>query len=144
MSQIIPNLWIASLEDVKSHKFLKSIGATHILNCTDEIPTKVYGDYPLKEFVQVHLTEEEDRAAEMQICAAAGHIQRWMKPVLEAKSNDVIVCHCKGGINRSPTAVVAWFQIFRETPFDTAYSIVAKARPCIRINDYYLGILKGI
>ena len=122
------------MSDASKRIFFQAWGITRIMNCAEEHSKHQYPvDLPL---VCIPLEDDAYCAAESQIVAAAGQLQDWV-----SKGEKVFV-HCKAGISRSPTVVMAWLIAYQKYSFDDAWCKVVKARPIVRPNPHFVGILK--
>ena len=135
MSEIFNNLWITCGGTAREYDFLRENEITHILNCAEEEPM----NYP-KDMTIIHIpmTDDEDDNAISQIIQGAQILAVWMN----ADANTIV--HCKAGISRSVTVVLAWMIIYKEYTFNNAYKFVQGKRNFINPNDYYRKLLKII
>jgi predicted protein tyrosine phosphatase len=137
MSQIFDNVWIAPADTVRDIEFLHENGITHVLNCADEEPTRYPDPYLVAH--KEALTDDNDPAALGQLLSAGAILATWaMNPM------NRIVVHCKAGISRSVTVVLAWMIVHRNYTFDDAYLHVQRYRMFILPNPHYMRILRGL
>jgi protein-tyrosine phosphatase len=135
MSQIFSNLWITPGDTAREFDFLKENQITHILNCAEEEPM----NYPRNiTAIHIQMTDDEDDAGMSQIIQGAQILAVWMN----AGAN--VIVHCKAGISRSVTVVLAWLIIYKNYTFNNAYKFVQDKRNFINPNDFYRKILKII
>ena len=57
------------------------------------------------------------------------------------KSNNQILVHCSGGINRSPIVVISYLVLHRGYELQDAIKLVKEKKPSIRIQNHYLSQL---
>ena len=130
-----PNLWLCSAEDVTRGIFLRSRGITHCLNCAEELAKLTYPE-PLTVW-RVPLTDDTDPVAEIQIRLGAGKVEEWMR------AGHKIAVHCRAGISRSPTVLMAWLILYKGYSFDDAWTTVSKNSRFIRPIAQYEAILRA-
>ena len=56
----------------------------------------------------------------------------------ELTKNHKILIHCKGGINRSPSFVIAYLCKYHNMTMEEAKKFVLKRRPSIRFQEHYI------
>jgi atypical dual specificity phosphatase len=136
MSEITPHVVLGDMGNASSELFFRAWKITHILNCAAEhISHKYPAELPS---VCVPLEDEKHPAAESLILTAAGKLEEWVKQGYRA------FVHCKAGISRSPTVVMAWLITYRGYSFDDAWCKVVKARTMVYPNPYFVQILKEL
>lgn len=59
------------------------------------------------------------------------------------KNNENILVHCRGGLNRSPTIVIAYLMIKRKMSLGDAYNLVKSKREKISPHKKYIEQLKS-
>jgi protein-tyrosine phosphatase len=135
MSQIFNNLWITCGGTAREFDFLRENEITHILNCAEEESI----NYP-KDITAIHIlmTDDDDDSGMSQIIEGAQILGAWMN----AGVNTIV--HCKAGISRSVTVVLAWMIMYKEYTFNDAYKFVQDKRNFINPNDYYRKLLRII
>jgi atypical dual specificity phosphatase len=136
MSQITPQIVLGSLENASSDLFFRAWKITHILNCAVEHGSFQYPNQ--LPTIYVPLEDDEYPAAESLILNAAGALEEW------TKKGHVVFVHCKAGVSRSPTIVMAWLMVYKNYSFDDAWTSVVKARPYARPNSGFVKILKSL
>ena len=136
MSEVLPGLFLSGADDAYTSSFLRSVGITHVLNCAEELSARPqqYGT----DVVIQHIPMEDDETPEVeqQILKAVNQLQDWYR-----RDYRVLV-HCRAGISRSPTVVLAWLMLYKNMSFDDAWKKVVMARNFIRPNDYFMNLLK--
>lgn len=136
MSDVTEHVILGNIEDASSAVFFEAWRITRILNCADEHANHKYPTHIPK--VCIPLEDDEYPAAESQILAAAGQLEDW------TRQGERVFVHCKAGVSRSPTVVMAWLIAYRKYSFDDAWCKVVKARPFVYPNKHFIGILKGM
>jgi protein-tyrosine phosphatase len=120
------NIVIGSNTDAKNHKLLKDIGVTHIINSASNIECHfpddfVYHTIPLEDKIEETLGKKFFRAM---------HFLRRV----EAYNGRVLV-HCKSGVSRAVTIVLAYLMIGHRIRLKESYLHVKSLRPFIAPND---------
>lgn len=138
MSEVLPTLWLGGADIAYDRSFLKSRKITHVLNCAEELPAEPYR-YGAEVTIR-HIPMEDDETPEVdeQILEAVNQIQIWQK------QGHMVLVHCRAGISRSATVVLAWMMLFENTSFEDAWSKLVGVRNYIRPNDYFMKFLKKI
>ncbi len=137
MSQVYENLWIAPANVAREKDFLVDNNISIILNCAEEESMKYPTDV-LTVSIRIPLIDDEEPDALLMIKEGAMYIQMF------TNVGKNIVVHCKAGISRSATVILAWMIIYKNMKFDEAYRYLAEKRPIIRPNDFYMGLLKDL
>ena len=144
MSEIIRRLWICSAEDAGTERFVRATRATHVLNCAEECSAEGYPtgfeDKPLISW-KVPMIDDEDGAEPEDIIAAAWKIHEWLD---SPRAGQVVLVHCRAGISRSPTVVMAYLILHCDMTFDDAEALVREARNFVCPIPYWRGILAGL
>jgi protein-tyrosine phosphatase len=141
MSLVEPGLWLGGAEHAYNIGFMKGAKITHVINCADEL-NREYGleisvsNIPLQDLD----SEEEEPNARENILHAASLLHK----IRQGEQNSVLLIHCRAGISRSPTVVMAWLILHRGLTYKEAWDIVSKARNIIYPNKYYREILKSL
>lgn len=144
MSEIIRRLWICSAEDAGSSRFVRATRATHVLNCAEECSAEEYPDgVDGAELVswKIPMIDDEDGAEPEDIIAAAWKIHEWHD---SPRAGHVVLVHCRAGISRSPTVVMAYLILHCDMTFEEAETVVREARNFICPIPYWRGILVGL
>lgn len=138
MSEILPTLWLSGADVAYDRRFLLSRKITHVLNCAEELSAEPYR-YGTDVTVR-HIPMEDDETPEVeeQLIEAVYQIQIW-----QTQGHRVLV-HCRAGISRSATVVLAWMMMFETISFNDAWSKLVGVRNYIRPNDYFMKFLKKI
>jgi hypothetical protein len=136
MTEVKPHLWLCSAENVTNAAFLRSRGITHCVNCAEELGRLVY-PVPVERW-HVPLTDDVDPVAETQILLAAGKVEVW------TRAGHTVAVHCRAGISRSPTVIMAWLILYRGYSFDDAWTTIAKTKRFIRPIAHYETILRAL
>ena len=139
MSEVLPTLWLTGCDVAYEKGFLQNVGATHILNCAEEVsahPSK-YHFVPIG-IHHIHLEDDETPEAAKQIQDAVAVLEGWQS------QGYTVVVHCRAGISRSATVVLAWLIQHRGMSLDDAWKKIVAVRNFIRPNDYFMSLLKDM
>ena len=117
--------------------FLQSAGVTHVLNCAEELDGSLHRYLPTILVHHIPLEDDETPEAAKQIQEAVAVLESWQS------QGYTVVVHCRAGISRSATVVLAWLIQHRGMSLDAAWKKVVAARNFIRPNDYFMGLLRG-
>lgn len=131
-----PRVWLCSADEVKQAAFLRSRAITHCVNCAEELGRLTY-PVPVERW-HIPLTDDEHPAAEVQIRLAAGKVEEW------TRAGHTVAVHCKAGISRSPTVLMAWLILYRGYSFAAAWTAVTIGKRFIRPIPPYEAILKAL
>lgn len=138
MSQITPTLWLSGIDAAYSKTFLVSNRITHVLNCAEDAPM---GSYPLDlslNLEQVPMEDDEYPRFLEHLHEAVMTLDAW-----QTEGRTVLV-HCRAGISRSPTVVLAWMILCKRVSLEDAWAAVSKERYFVRPNDYFMSVLKTL
>ena len=138
MSEILPTLWLSGADVAYDRRFLLSRKITHVLNCAEELSAEPYR-YGTDITVR-HIPMEDDETPEVdgQILEAVNQLQSWQQ------QGYTVLVHCRAGISRSVTIILAWMILFQNLTFDNAWKKVVAVRNFIRPNDYFMKFLKNL
>ncbi len=120
--EIIPNLFLGNYLIANDIEFLKSLGITHILNCSIEHPM-----YFPNEFVYLHLPIHD---------IFSQNILQYLNETYEFinKSTRVYV-HCHAGISRSSSITIAYLMKKYSINFQKALKYVQSIRKIVEPNE---------
>ncbi len=138
MSKVLERLWLGGAEDAYNLTFMRGAKITHVINCAEELKAE-YGlevgiaNIPLLDAD----SEEEEPDAREKIIQAASLLHK-----IQMHETNTILVHCRAGMSRSPTVILAWLILYKGYSYDDAWTTVAKARNIIYPNPFYRKILK--
>lgn len=136
MSEVMKGLWISGYDILKSKEWFDYIAPTHILNCAEEL-SPTYLD-PKVIVHKIPLIDDVDEAAVHQILEGAATLRKWIS------SEATVVVHCKAGISRSATIILAWMILYNSFSYDEAFARLREARNIVQPNPFYTDILKNL
>ena len=123
MTEILPNLYLAGIEEVIEECETHAMNITHILNVASEIVTDRSFEYKYKHRGVIDDDDENDISQIFSECID------WIE---EALSNDSkVIVHCWSGISRSVCVVLAYMIAKRGYTPEKALSTVMEKRPII-------------
>lgn len=121
------------MDDARNWELLSSLGIGHILNVTSDCPNFfeengiVYQQVPIDDTWQQNISSYFYSSIEFIRSAQA--------------ANSKVLVHCKAGVSRSPTIVIAYLMQASKMTLTEAYSTVRAARPFISPNLDFMGHL---
>ena len=139
MSQILENLWLGGADDAYHHGFIERKKITHVLNCAEQLGSDHDGAY--REGLVIHhlpMMDEDYPDAEKHIRLGAYILESWFK------AGYTMMVHCRAGVSRSPSIVIAWMILYQGATFDEAFNTVVKKRNIIYPNWDFMDILRDL
>lgn len=136
MSEVMKGLWISGYDILKSKEWFNYISPTHILNCAEEL-SPTYLD-PSVIVHKIPMIDDVDDAAIHQILEGAALLRKWISP------NTRVIVHCKAGISRSATVILAWMILYNFFSYENAFAKLREARSIVQPNSFYTDILKSL
>eukprot|EP01062_Namystynia_karyoxenos_P081110 TRINITY_DN8852_c1_g1_i1.p1 TRINITY_DN8852_c1_g1~~TRINITY_DN8852_c1_g1_i1.p1 ORF type:complete len:246 (+),score=87.33 TRINITY_DN8852_c1_g1_i1:280-1017(+) len=131
MSQIRPWLYLGSLGDALDRELLRQQGVTHVLNAARECdsgedPTPGSGSSP--EYKKLDLVDNSDEPI-------VGVFEEAFEFITRAReSGGKALVHCRRGISRSATLVIAYLMKSERLGLEEAFEQVRRARSIINPN----------
>ncbi|XP_052810864.1 dual specificity protein phosphatase 14-like isoform X2 [Mya arenaria] len=124
IAQINDHLYLSSAGAIKSDR-LRTLGITHVVNCTMEIPNL---RIPNLECIQIQV--EDTPSARL-----GAYFDRCSDRIHQVhKGGGKTLVHCVAGVSRSASLCMAYLMKYQRMPLDQAYYHVKKRRPVIRPN----------
>jgi len=121
IDKITDKLYLGNLDAAKNLNNLKQLGITHILICGYFLPEFFPNDFTYKTI------ELEDSSEE--------NIIKYFKESIKfIESSPKTFVHCRAGISRSSTIVIAYIMWSNQICFPEAKSFVKNKRKCIAPN----------
>ena len=129
ISKILDHLYLGNENDAKNKDLLVSIGITHVINVTKNIPCyHMDKDEPKIEYMRVPVNDGADQDIKQYFEGTNKFIED-----VKIKKGKVLV-HCQAGISRSSTIVIAYLMNINKLTLENAYSDVKKIRPIVEPN----------
>eukprot|EP00051_Salpingoeca_urceolata_P010097 m.123165 g.123165 ORF g.123165 m.123165 type:complete len:521 (+) comp16583_c0_seq1:200-1762(+) len=137
VTTVLPGLLLGSAADAGNAALLQQLGVTRVLNVSTDIPNffeasdattaPVYRRIPVLDSWQQPLASYfHDAAAFIADALARG---------------EVVLVHCRAGVSRSPTVVLAFLMKHFCQPLSKVYPVLKNERPCVSPNLDFLGQL---
>lgn len=124
IASITDHLYLSSAAAVKPDR-IRTVGITHIINCTLEIPNL---NLPTVESIQIHVEDAPHARLSVYFDRCADKIHQVHK-----RGGRTLV-HCVAGVSRSASLCIAYLMKYHRFNLSEAYYHVKKRRPVIRPN----------
>jgi len=125
-SQVLPYLYLGTEWNASNYDSLFSDGITHVLNVSSDVDN-FFPDAFTYLNIRVRDVDETDLLKEFD---------RTNKFILEAKdAGSCCLVHCKMGVSRSASVVLAYVMKEYEYSLEEAYDFVKQKRTCINPNE---------
>ncbi|KAF0696153.1 Aste57867_13069 [Aphanomyces stellatus] len=125
VTKILDGLYVGGRDSVDDSATLKSLGITHVVNCTEDKPTTVDGSI---HYLHVPIADDPDVAIERHFDAVFGFIQ-------SARENGkACLVHCSQGMSRSATFVLGYLVARHNMSVLDALQYTRTLRPVISPN----------
>lgn len=140
LDQILPNLYVGSYPETNTDlDQLRATGITAVLNLQTDSDFDFLGvDWPSLrahyfsmglEVRRVPIRDFDDADLRNKLHEAASVLNELINAGL------TVYVHCSGGVNRSPSVVIAYLFWFLRWPLDEASHHVQRCHPCAPIMD---------
>ncbi|XP_060076248.1 dual specificity protein phosphatase 14-like [Ylistrum balloti] len=124
IASITDSLYLSSAAAVKPDR-IRTVGITHIINCTLEIPNL---NLPTIESIQIHVED----APHARLCVYFDRCADKINQVRHRGGRTLV--HCVAGVSRSASLCIAYLMKYHRMKLSDAYHHVKKRRPVIRPN----------
>lgn len=114
--EILPRLYLSSLDYVKDELALKSLGITHIISVMDHPPKFTKG-----LFEWLHINVRDGSAKIVEYFDEAG---KWIDDTLHQSPFNRVLVHCEKGQSRSPTIIIAYLIKYGRLPVEDATQLL--------------------
>ncbi|XP_063585624.1 uncharacterized protein LOC134763025 isoform X2 [Penaeus indicus] len=132
-TEIFPHVYLGSEWNASNLEELQNNGVGYILNVTKEIDNFYPGTF---DYLNIRVYDDE----KTELLKHWDRTFRYIAQVKE-KGSKVLV-HCKMGISRSASVVIAYAMKAFNMSLEEALSLVKKKRSCIKPNKAFCGQLK--
>ncbi|KAG0711691.1 Protein phosphatase Slingshot [Chionoecetes opilio] len=132
-TEIFPHVYLGSEWNASNLDELQSNGVGFILNVTKEIDNFYPGTF---DYLNIRVYDDEKTEL-------LRHWDRTFRYITQVKEkNSKVLVHCKMGISRSASVVIAYAMKAFNMSLDEALAIVKKKRSCIKPNQAFCSQLK--
>lgn len=137
-SEVIPNgrIYISGALVSQNYSLLQDTGITHIINVAGDSCRNFYRD----SFHYLTFVLHDNRLASEELQAILFYVLEYIDYHLRDPSHRVLI-HCREGVSRSATVVIAYLMWKGKTVFRDALDIVRTARPCCNPNTGFTFVL---
>jgi len=139
-SQITPHIYLGSARHAKNLSLLKSLGITHVLNCTPpksadpETGCPNYFEKDASAGLSYKRIPVFDNIGEDLL----SHLDGAIRFIEQSQHYGKILVHCHKGISRSASVVMAYLMKTNELTIEEATEHVRGLRPVVSPNDAFL------
>ena len=139
-SQILPFLWLGSLENANDPQFLSQNQITHVLNvCTFEEKSDLI---PPENYLNISILDSFDAKVGHHLPAANSFLRAAYDLYEDTNGrNGTTLIHCHSGISRAATFTVAFIMVHKKFGWERALSYVRQRRAHINPNLNFCGQL---
>jgi len=127
--EIIPGLFVGAVHGAYKHEYLKRKNVGRILNISNE---KYFRNQKLFEYLQIDLED----AVTTKITPHFRKSNMFIDEALSAKQG--VYVHCRAGISRSPSFIMAYLMWKRAITFKEADTIVGRVHPDANPNSAFV------
>ncbi|XP_059144103.1 dual specificity protein phosphatase 14-like isoform X2 [Physella acuta] len=124
VAEVTSSLYLSSAAAVRGEK-IRSLGITHIINVTLEIPNL---QLPNLESIQIHIEDTPTARLGLYFDRCADKIHQ-----VEKKGGKTLV-HCVAGVSRSASLCIAYLMKYHSMSLEQAYRHVKRRRSVIHPN----------
>lgn len=128
MNQIMPGLFLGSLDDSQDRRQLKQHNITHIISIIENAK-------PYFEEIKYLCIDEEDSSSRLHLFFAESI--NFIQKARKIEKGNVLV-HCFAGISRSATIVIAYMMSCTDTPYETCLGLVKKERKIVKPSPSFV------
>jgi len=125
-SEIVPGLYLGSKESIRNKQKLDQIKVSHILSVIDEQLEKI------TDYNHMHLMARDSENEDL-----ISHFSNTNKFIEEGIQKGGVLVHCRAGVSRSATIVLAYIMYSQQKSYEEAYLLVKDKRPIIRPNNMF-------
>lgn len=129
-------LYLGSRFDAADYNALCGLGITAIVNVTLDEPNH-FADIEGIDYLHCPVEDHPEARIEAYFDVCSAFIEN-----MRAQGRATLI-HCRGGISRSPTIVIAYLMKHRTLAFADAFNLVARSRR-IAPNEAFLKKLKAL
>ena len=142
-SEVIPNIFIGNAAAARDPKFFNQHKISHVINVTEKEPNhfeQKIDDLRQSKVVYLHLPVSDKCSSTLS--AYFAQTNAFIKDCLSSETNALLI-HCKCGVSRSSTVLLAFLVQVRGMTLSNALNLVRKKRRRIRPNiGFFLQLLQ--
>ena len=127
ISKIIDHLYLGNRQGAVDHDLLSRLNIKAVVTIGCSPPT-----HENMAYLKIGLLDHDNSNVLIYMDQVGDFIHSYI-----SKGDNVFV-HCQAGMNRSPTFVIGYLIKHKNNTFQSAYDIVKKKRPIIRIRESYI------
>lgn len=138
--EIVPRLFLGSLNSASSLDMLKALQIKHILVCGSFLPifhTHPEENWPIR-YHRLPLADSVDEDIVRYLTSGCQFIDDCIS------RGEGILVHCAAGVSRSASVVLAWLMKNKGYSYDEAFIFVRRKRSCINPNSRFESDLRSI
>ncbi|CEM30965.1 unnamed protein product [Vitrella brassicaformis CCMP3155] len=129
-ARVRDRLYISSEEVAKDKSMLLSHGISHVVNAAVECPNVFENDPNMR--IQYHTLDLRDKGTQVLDESVLESTVAWIQGALD--NGGSVLVHCKAGISRSATLVIAYLMRVEGMSYDEAVEEVRKVRHAVDPN----------
>lgn len=131
MSRILPHLFLGNQRDSQDYDLLAEHSINYIINVTKDAPNK-FTDKNIK-YLKLPASDDHNQSLIQFFDTACQFI-------LDAEHcGGRVLVHCRAGVSRSATIVLAYLVATRRMPPTEAFDFLMRQRPIVSPNFHFLG-----
>lgn len=131
MFKIIDNLYLGAYYNAHNDRELKSFGIKTIVNLAREVPECEFSGIATIKFDWL---DQHNFDIKSELDAVLD--------VIHSRISEPVLVHCRAGVSRSASVVIAYLMKYRDMPFDDAHKHVKMMKPNINPNIGFMKVLK--
>ena len=128
-NEIIPRVFLGSLEAAENKAFLLENRITHVIGCMLE---RFHYDNRLAS-VHYRLTFLDDTPS-TDLAPHLERVYKWLEETLNENSYNRVLIHCRMGVSRSPAILCCYLMKKNRLSYIEAMNLIKLKRPIVDIN----------
>ncbi len=135
MSLVFKNLFIGSFSDAIDPLFLKQNNIKLIVNAAKEIVID-YTIFGIEDMNVVRLNLDDIDSQLLNVNNSLDRTLEIMKQYID--QNKGVLVHCRAGVSRSASVIIAYLMKYHNMSFNHAYSYLINKRPIVNPNAGFI------
>eukprot|EP00035_Acanthoeca_spectabilis_P037757 m.47256 g.47256 ORF g.47256 m.47256 type:complete len:348 (+) comp8837_c0_seq1:307-1350(+) len=131
-TEIIPNLLLGGQKDAENPELLRRLGVFAVLNVTPESPARSHGPEIFYKQLPILDTWHQN---------VSSYFDETFEFIETHRERGGVLVHCRAGISRSPTIVMAYLMKKNGWSLDATYAHVRQSRGIVSPNLDFMGHL---